>query len=143
MTIITAKVHPRAHGVDAWSLMSSTEKSGSSPCTRGGYFRQYFHHNGSRFIPVHTGRILNFLKNLCGYKITNPISNSYGRISMYHLFGMYFADNTFWSFFYYFRKKKRCRRHLFLILFPYHDILFCLHSSRVLHLTNALSFPVQ
>ena len=49
-----------------------------------------------------------------------------------------FADNTFWSFLMFFRKKKRCQWHLFLELLFHHDILFlvctqsvhkCLHTA--------------
>ena len=98
VTIITAKVHPRAYGADDISKETICLSSGSSraygvDANIIGYLAGVLdvQHGKIGFIPVHTGWILNFLKNLCGYKITNPISNSYGRISMHHLFGMYFC----------------------------------------------------
>ena len=114
-------VHPRIHGADL--------------------IRQWVKCRNQGFIPVHTGQILNSLRKFLRLRsscsrLKIPWQNQY--VSS---FWNAFCGWHFLVIFYYFRK--RCRRHLFLILFPYHDILFCLHSSRVLHLTNALSFPVQ
>ena len=84
---------------------------GSSPCIQGRPANRTTNILHIRFIPVYTGQTLTeaptkdiqkvhprvygadakLPKNLCYYKIANPISNSYGRISMYHLFRMCFC----------------------------------------------------
>lgn len=78
--------HPRVYGADHFPQKFHNFAIGSSPCIRGGFFKDIFFFSDFRFIPVYTGRILpnvlyliydkvhprvygadtKFLKNLCG-----------------------------------------------------------------------------
>ena len=54
------KVHPRTHGADRKIEEFKEDGFGSSPYARGGYLQKKRKGKCIRFIPVRTGRILNF-----------------------------------------------------------------------------------
>ena len=92
-----AKVHPRAYGADSPTTVHPVPSMGSSPCTRGRCDQRSGQATVLRFIPVHTGQILNFPKISETTKSLIPSQiPAVGSVCI-TFSECVFADNTFWS----------------------------------------------
>ena len=90
-------VHPRAYGADEEKDCYEIIGEGSSPCIRGRFALINPHMSPARFIPVHTGQILNFPKISETTKSLIPSQiPAVGSVCI-TFFECVFADNTFWS----------------------------------------------
>ena len=90
-------VHPRAYGADFDFCWVKPRVQGSSPCIRGrsDMVNRFLVHQ--RFIPVHTGQILNFSKISETTKSLIPSQiPAVGSVCI-TFSECVFADNTFWS----------------------------------------------
>ena len=96
-TLFLPWVHPRAYGADEEKDCYEIIGEGSSPYIRGRFALINPHMSPARFIPVYTGRILNFSKISEATK--SPIRSQIPVIcSVCIIFSKYvFADNAFWS----------------------------------------------
>lgn len=155
--------YPRAHRANLPLRSTVPEVTGSSPYIRGRHSLHKMNGFLHRCIPVHTGQIFHpKIQALCSeiHPRTHgadtksskeaseaaeqllPPQNSMTESVCVIFLERVFADNAFWLFSMVFAKKEMPAAPLSQF-FPDYRILFRLHSSRVLHSSNELSFPVQ
>lgn len=89
--------HPRVYGADHFPQKFHNFAIGSSPCIRGGFFKDIFFFSDFRFIPVYTGRILNSSKISAAEESSIPSQILMAEPVCIIFLRYIFADNAFWS----------------------------------------------